>query len=118
MVCETDCRREIEIVQGADEEFSLRFRTCDDGRFYDFINATALKAIFKGVSANVELLLSAAEIEIVGATANGEILFKMSAAKSLLLLVANLQDAELEVTEGAKKKVFKINSLITVKGRV
>lgn len=111
----------IEIVQGEDRVFVLKLTSvsCDSKEPYDLSNVTAIKGVFKGMTpVNVELTLAASEIAILGSPFAGKLQFTMSDTKSALLKCGTGLSFEVELDEGANKRIVQVRNLLSVNARV
>lgn len=108
----------VNIVKGETRNFFVRIiESCTNDSF-DLTALTAVKAIFKGATANVELTLLASEIVVVSPAVNGRLELIMSAVKSALLKTGDAQTFELELTFGADVRIIKIEKLFSVEDRL
>lgn len=108
----------IKIVRGEDRKFNVRIRDAQTGDAYDLTAVTAIKAILKGDSTNVNITQAASEINIISPAVNGRIELIWSDSKTPLLKVGDAQTLEIEIDEGANKRILQIKKSIDVVNRI
>lgn len=113
--CATD---KVEIIQGEDKTFYVKLTDEITGDVFDLTNATAIKAIFKGTTSNVEVTQAASEIAIVTPAVNGKIEITVSDTKTAQMLVGARLPIEIEITETTDVTIVQILKQLTVTARI
>ena len=108
----------IKIVKGEDRKFNVRIRDAATGDAYDLTAVTSIKAFLKGDSGNVQITSGAGEINIITPTVNGRIELIWSDSKTPNLKIGDAQTLEIEIDEGANKRILQIKKSIDVVNRI
>ena len=114
----SDCDEKVKIIKGEDRSFFVRLTECPSDDAFDLSSVTAIKAIFKGVSANVEVTMLASEIVIVAPAVNGKIEIKLSDTKTALLKEGDNMPFEIEIDEGAEKRIVQLSKMLNIVARI
>ena len=113
----TTCNK-LNIVKGEDRSFFIRVTEECTGDNYDLTGLTAAKAIFKGVSSNVEITMLAGEISVVSPATNGKLDLLINDTKTAQLFAGKDLTFELELTTGSETRVIQIKKVLNVEARI
>jgi len=107
----------VEIVRGEDRTILVKIKS-SDGEPHDLTAATEISAVFKNSDASTTTkLLSTAGIAIVGSPLLGHIDITLTDAETLLLGAGTL-GFEVEIDEGADKRIVQLLKSLTVVDRL
>lgn len=114
----SDCSEKVKIIKGEDRNFFVRITECPSNDAFDLTSVTAIKAIFKGATSNVSVDMASSEISIVAPAVNGKIEIKISDAKTALLKEGDNMPFEIEIDEGADKRIIQVTKMLNIVARI